>query len=192
MRLSTLQPNFLSHLDGAVPAAASSPGRYHPVAVILHWLTAVTIGGAMTVALIGDAASGISFKLTLTNVHFVLGCLVLLMSAARVAWRFSAPRPEFDGSSVARNFHFMLYALMFAIPASGLCAAFLYGRNIGFGLFEIAAPLATDREKAKILGDLHGLLAWGFMTLLSGHVLMFLWRHYVRKDGLLERMKLGA
>jgi cytochrome b561 len=193
MRLfaSATRASLPSHLEGAQPAATPAE-RYHPVAVILHWSTAIMVGGATIVALVSEAASGIGFKLALTNAHFVLGSLVLMLSLARVAWRLAAPSPVSDNSIAARRAHLMLYVLMFAVPAFGLGAAFLYGRNIAFGLFEIAAPLATDKEKAKIIGDIHGLLAWSFMTLLSGHVLMFLWRHYVRNDRLLERMSFDA
>lgn len=193
MRLfgSATQSSFPSRVESA-PAATPKAERYHPVAVALHWSTAVMVGGATAVALLSGAASGITFKLALTNAHFVLGIFVLLLSAPRVAWRFATLAPASASSTSARRVHLILYALMFAVPACGLGAAFLYGRNISLGIFEIATPLTTDKEKAKIVGDLHGLLAWSFMTLLSGHVLMFLWRHYVRKDGLLERMRFGA
>ena len=65
--------------------------------------------------------------------------------------------------------HLAIYALMIALPATGL-AAF-------FGGIDILAELHEGPLKA---------LLW---VLIAGHVVMALYHQFVLKDGLLDRMR---
>jgi cytochrome b561 len=61
----------------------------------------------------------------------------------------------------------LLYVLMIGAPIGGMA--------IWFGGIES-------------LGDGHGAAATFLVILASGHAIMALWHHFVRKDGLLGRM----
>ncbi len=172
------------------------PDRYHPASVFLHWATALLCFTALTLALIIKSASGIHFKLLLTNLHFVFGSCVLFFVLLRIALRAGVRPPPSPPSThhflqkATHVGHFLLYFFLTIVPVLGLVTAFLLGRELDFGIFSITSPMIANKEQAKILGEIHGLLAWTFLTMVSGHVLAALWHHHILKDQLMNRMKL--
>ena len=96
--------------------------------------------------------------------HKAAGVLLLLLAAVRFVWALRNLRRRPAGSLKVKLGHLALYALMFAVPASGMARQF-------------QAPL----------GVAHGALALALLLLIVGHVGMAL--VHQRKGGkILQRM----
>lgn len=106
--------------------------------------------------------------------HIGVGVVVLLLAFWRLGLRFTRGVPDLPAGMsgrerlVAHLGHGLLYALMIGVPVVGLLA--------WFG--------ASDD-----LAELHELGKPAFLLLIAGHVAAALWHQFVRKDGLLQRMR---
>ncbi|RRH93520.1 cytochrome b [Mesorhizobium tamadayense] len=125
-----------------------------------------------------------------------------LLLAAFVFWRVvlrgmrGAPRlpaempaPERAAAKVG---HFILYALLIAIPVLGILLAWFRGDALSFfGLFTVPAPFAPDRATARTIRELHSLCANGILIVAGIHALAALYHHFIRRDGVMARMLPG-
>ena len=109
-----------------------------------------------------------------TLAHIGVGVLVLVLVALRLALRFGRGVPDLPAGMDGRERlaayagHAALYALMIGVPVMGLLAWF---------------------GASEDLAELHELGKPAFLLLIAGHVAAALWHQFVRKDGLLMRMK---
>ena len=107
------------------------------------------------------------------------------------------PVPE-DGippwqTATARVTHWLLYLLLFVIPILGWLNASWRGMPIVMFGLELPALMAKRAPGWGWTGDVHGLLANYVMLVLVGlHVAAALYHHFVRRDGVLQRMLPGA
>ncbi|MGK5021164.1 cytochrome b [Janthinobacterium lividum] len=173
----------------------STPGwRYAAPARILHWLMAVLIPAMLALGwymmeIEDEPGSEVYF-----NLHKSLGLLLLLLLAARAAWRLGH-RPASLPPCVAawqarlsRLGHGLLYAGMLLVPATGLAGALLSQSGVAF--FGLALPrwFAPNHALAEQCFELHELGAWTLAGLIGLHVLAGL-KHLLRdKDGVFQRM----
>ncbi|WP_192258135.1 cytochrome b [Mesorhizobium silamurunense] len=125
-----------------------------------------------------------------------------LLLAALVFWRVvlrgmrGAPRLPADmpapERTAARIGHFILYALLVAIPVLGILLTWFRGDVLSFfGLFIVPAPFAPDRATARTVRELHSLCANGILIVAGVHALAALYHHFVRRDTILTRMLPG-
>lgn len=138
--------------------------RYTTVAIVLHWLIALSIIGLIIVGLwMSNAAEGLSDMApaerrafapqlqTIFQLHKSLGLTVLALTLVRIVWRLThrpPPLPAMPGwqKAAALATHFGFYVLMLALPLSGW-AYVSSGYNeegeafpvvtMWFGLFEV-------------------------------------------------------
>jgi cytochrome b561 len=88
--------------------------------------------------------------------------------------------------------HLLLYILMVAVVILGVVLAFYRGDELTFfGLFTIPSPIASDRETAHSIKELHELGANALILLAGLHSAAALWHHFVRRDDVLARMLPG-
>ena len=155
----------------------ASKTSYTGLQIGLHWATAFLIGAnylisdgmgeALDAHLAGEPVLG------LTPVwHVWAGTLLLGLVILRLAVRFLTGAPKTDGTSglaekAAAIGHWVLYALMLAVPALGAIT--------WFGM--------TDST-----GELHVLVMNVLMLVILGHAAMAIFHHYVLKDRVLSRM----
>ena len=154
---------------------------YSRTQIALHWAVALFVFYQL---IFSDAMTGAFRSVTQGGPpvvglgawsHIIVGSLVLILVLWRLTLRFTGgvpPGPAEDNHMldvVGVAGHWALYVLMMALPVTGLLAWF--------------AGMTS-------LGDLHGgilkVLLWGMIVL---HVLAALWHHFIRKDGLLNRMR---
>ena len=177
-----------------MPATA----RYDRFSVTLHWLMAVLILGQIALGLwmIGLPKDGTGLRASWFNVHkswgMVLGLLVLL----RLAWALLRPRvaplPQARHLQLAaRGAHGLLYVLMLVMPVSGFLGSVFSGYPIRF--FGMQLPKLAERWDAakELLSAVHQVSAVSLMLLIALHVLAFVYHQFVKKEPLLQRMRLG-
>jgi len=155
----------------------ASKAPYSALQIILHWATALLIaanyfisdgmGDALDAHLNGGALTGFT-----PTWHIWAGSVLLALVLVRIVVRFVSGTPVQAGAPTlaeraAEAGHWLLYALMLAVP--------LLGAITWFGKFE-----AT--------GDLHVLVMNGLMIVILGHAAMAIFHHYVLRDGLLKKM----
>ncbi|RAZ84192.1 cytochrome b [Mesorhizobium hawassense] len=165
----------------------------------LHWtlfvlvvlLYALTYGDAFYSR--GDPAVAffwrlhISFGLLLAALVFWRVVLRGLRGAPGLPSEMSAPE-----QAAAKIGHFILYALLIAIPVLGILLTWFRGDALSFfGLFTIPAPFAPDRATARTIRELHSLCANGVLIMAGIHAAAALYHHFVRRDAILTRMLPG-
>lgn len=174
----------------------NTPDRWGGVSKSLHWLIAVLILALGVVGLIMGELPRTPKYFWVYTAHKSIGITVLVLVALRLAWRLyaGAPRPVPGTPTwqerVAEATHWLLYALMFAIPLSG----WLYDSASGlrpfklFGLFEMPKLLAPSEPSAQVS---HAIHEWGFWLLILvvlAHAGAALYHHLHQRDATLARM----
>lgn len=161
----------------------STPKRYHPLLVTLHWLTVVLILGSGFLAE-DDTRAPI-------DIHMVLGAALLAVLIVRVIVRLATKRPAWADSGnplfnmIGELVHFGLYFMSFFILIlGGLIAA---RRN----LFAVVAGSGVVNGRPGILGPIHHLGWFLLLALLAVHVGAALYHQFLLKDNLLARMWFG-
>jgi cytochrome b561 len=174
--------------------------RYGLVAIVLHWLVAALVLANIAIGLAfansKAAEAGIS---ALTQLHKSIGLSVLMLSVARLAWRFTyrAPPSAQPYGLLARAVHILFYGLLIAIPLAGWALVSISPRNIPtryFGLFVWphigwlhSLPLAQRRHDISAFVLVHNCLAFLTLALIALHVAGALY-HMARRDGVMRRM----
>lgn len=156
------------------------PNGYSARQIRLHWLVTVLI--VLQFVLhdsISEAWDGIEDGMSpafnwLVLTHIYGGILVLIFALWRLALRRTRGVPDAPAGEpeilrrAAHWGHLALYALMIAMPLSGLAA--------WFGGIDVAA-------------EVHEVLKVALLALVAAHVAAALWHQFWLKDGLLLRMK---
>ena len=176
---------------------------YDPVAIGLHWISALAIflmlgmGWVMT-----DLPPGSALQFSLFQDHKSVGMTVLLVTVLRVLWRLSHPAPALPNSMMpweqrmAHLGHWGLYAMILGMPLIGWGVVSTSPFNIPTVLYGIVplphlAFLAEMADKAtvnKVLKQAHDLGAVVLALLILGHVAAALRHQFILRDGILRRM----
>lgn len=180
---------------------SSTTSRYHPVAMALHWLIAISIIAMIILGLVMEDVTPISLRFELFQIHKSLGLTILVLSIARLAWRLSHRAPALPAHMArfekfaAHATHWAFYALMIAMPLSGWLMVSASGKypTIFFGFFEVPhLPMPGDadpkavREYAYKAHEIFTIyIAIGLIAL---HVLAALKHQFINKDNLFARM----
>lgn len=167
---------------------------YGWVAILFHWLVALSVFGLFGLGLYMVELSYYDawYKGSL-DLHKSIGVLLAITVLLRFAWRQFNPVPKgLSGKTwenhAAHYAHLALYALMAALFVSGYLISTADGRSIPvFGWFEIPATL-TGKNQEDLAGDIHEWLAWSLIALVGLHSLAALKHHFINRDDTLRRM----
>lgn len=173
-------------------AIHSSNDRYGAVAASIHWLSAL----AVLLMLGSGLAMGNEDDLvpTVLPMHVALGVLVGVLTLFRVAWwwffdRHPAPVAGMSQAQewAARLVHLGLYVAILIMVASGIGMVALTGAAPAiFG----GAPLPDFSDAPP--HAMHELMSRLLIGLVLAHVAAALWHHFVKRDGLIGRMRVGG
>jgi cytochrome b561 len=191
------------HNPNPAPAA-----RYTGVAIALHWLIAVFIAVNVALALSVDFLPDSAVR-PVIDLHKSMGITVLGLVILRVLWRVSHRPPAFPATyskwerSSAHGVHYLLYAVMLALPLSGWLHdsawrdAATHPMHL-FGLFEwprlkfiMTLPAALKEELHTRFGQLHTWLGYGLYGLFALHVGGALKHQWFDREAELQRMLPG-
>lgn len=183
--------------------------RYTGVAIVLHWLIAVMLvvlivvgwqAGDMREALLSGQETDTTLEdvTFIFNMHKTFGMLVLLLSLARLAWRFTHQTPPLPETMAgwekfaARFTHIGFYVLMIGMPLGGWVVASSSG--LPSYMFDSAAlrlpdlPVPESESLHDFSAWLHGRGGWAILILLALHAGAALKHHIIDKDDVLSRM----
>jgi len=172
----------------------SSQG-YGAVAMTLHWAVVMLVGCAWLTGQFGDTLPRGPQREVGAFIHVFLGLSILTLAAVRLIWRATDPPPPEENAAgrwsawAARSTHYLLYALLVAVPVAGVALQFARGHALPvFGMFEIASPWVADRSFARNVKEVHETLANALVILVGLHAAAALAHHYFLHDRTLIRM----
>jgi cytochrome b561 len=177
--------------------------RYSAVAIVLHWTIAVLIFVNIGLAWYFDDLTGTE-RLNVLQFHKPIGITVLVLTLARIAWRFVRPPPPMPPMAAWERFaahavHGLLYVIMLGMPLTGWAmvsaSKLINAFPISFYLFNWPAiepltnlPRAQMHQVHRVMELSHTLLAYGAYGLITLHVGAALMHQFVHRDAVLGRM----
>ena len=161
---------------------------------VLHWLMAICILAMLFIG-VGMVSTIGPIYLTLVSVHKPLGIAILVLAVIRLALRlrYGAPPLPTDLPEpmklAAEGSHYVLYALMIAMPLLGwgMLSAAAYPIVL-YGGWRLPAILPQSDSLHTLLWGAHFYLAFAFFALILLHVAGALFHALVRRDGVFEAM----
>ncbi|MBI3699633.1 MAG: cytochrome b [Afipia sp.] len=173
--------------------------RYGLIAQSLHWLTVPLLAVAWALGTFDEVLPKGAARATGLSIHIAVGLAILAMLIVRLPWRLvSAPAPEPTEfgrwmtvwtDPVARITHYLLYAMLAAVPLSGIALQFAHGAGLPlFGIAEIPSPWVYDRAFAHTVKEIHEAIANALVIVACFHAAAALIHHFVFRDSTLARM----
>jgi cytochrome b561 len=161
---------------------------------VLHWLMAI-----MVLAMLFIGVSMVSTLqprfLTLISIHKPLGIAILALAMLRLGVRLrlgAPPLPDdlpWAQALAAKPSHFLLYALLIAMPLVGWGMLSAGGYPIAlYGSLHLPAILPHDDQLHAILRTTHTVLAYIFFATILLHVAAALFHALIRRDGVFRAM----
>jgi cytochrome b561 len=164
-------------------------------AKLFHWVMALLILAQIALGLTAVAWHISPTKLDLFVWHKSTGMLILALLALRLLWRLANRAPALPANmaawerGAAHASHFLLYALMIALPVTGWVIS--SASNVPFRIFwaiPLPAIVAPDKAVADSFSTVHGWLVTLLALVLVAHIGAALRHHFVRRDTVLTRM----
>lgn len=172
----------------------STPDRYGSVAVAIHWVSALLLIGLLASGFRASDTMDAAAKAGLLRVHVVAGLAVLVLTAARILWWLFADSKPADlpgtkaSHTAAKAVHGLFYVVILGMAASGIGMMVLSGA--GAVVFS-GAPAALPDFHAYLPRVPHGLGGRALAALLILHVAGALYHHFVLRDRIFARMRIG-
>jgi cytochrome b561 len=133
--------------------------------------------------------------LILISIHKPLGIAILALAVLRLGVRLRLGAPPLPGdlpwtqALAAKLSHFVLYALLIAMPLVGWGMLSAGGYPILlYGSLHLPAILPHDDQLHAILLTTHIVLAYMFFAIILLHVAAALFHALIRRDGLFRSM----
>lgn len=168
----------------------STPARYHPVLVTLHWLLALLVFAALAAGFFVKGLPNEPAKWAPLGIHMRIGQIILFLMIARLITRFVSKRPApADAGSPLLNraaglVHALLYIGVFAMVVAGM------GTATQAGLNQPGASLPEDFFAFPARYG-HGYTAIVLLVLIAVHVGAWAYHQFFKKDKLFARMWFG-
>ena len=169
--------------------------RWGGVSQSLHWLVVVLILATGLIGLLMGDMRASPTKVQVYALHKSLGLTILALAVLRLGWRLAAGAPAtLTGTPrwqarLASVTHWLLYALLLAIPFSGWAFNSAAGYPLQwFGLFNLPALVGRDADLRVTVRDLHEALFWSLVAVTVLHAAAALYHHAVLRDATLARM----
>lgn len=177
-------------------ALSNSKSGYGWVAIVMHWIAALTIFGLFGLGLyMDDLGYYDPWYKAAPDLHRSVGVLLAGLFLLRLLWRWRSPTPAaLPGHRawerrVAQMTHRAFYLLVAGQIISGYLISTAKGQ--GIDVFNwVTLPSLTGRVEhlEDWAGEVHEVLAWTLMGLAALHALGALKHHWVDRDETLKRM----
>jgi cytochrome b561 len=156
-----------------------TPVRYGVVSRALHGVMAFLFGWIFITGAGHMLAKEAALSKLLWLSHKPVGLLLMSLVILRITWALvNAGRRPAAVSLFAALGHFVIYALMIAIPLVGLLRQYGSGREfMAFGLKIMNGSMDGKIEWMIKSATFHGEAAWALLALVVGHVVMAVTPH---------------
>ena len=163
-----------------------------------HWLIAMLVLAQFVIGTVAEEMKLTPAKLDLFVWHKSIGVTILLLAVLRLAWRFGNPPPAPPAGTpgwerkLAGLAHWLLYALIFAVPLSGWWVS--DASRVPFkAFFLVPMPdfIATDRALQEAAAEVHETLMMALLVVVILHIGAALRHHFLLRDDVLRRMLTG-
>lgn len=168
---------------------------YGWISITLHWLMAIALVAMFALGTyMVDLDYYDSWYHRAPEIHKSSGILLVITMMLRLIWNVSLPRPQDLTDSELSNklghmVHRLFYLLILLLFISGYLISTAKGKGIAvFDFFSVPAFLAENPQRGEVAGDIHGIIAWSFISLVLIHVMAALYHHFIVKDEILVRM----
>ena len=169
---------------------------YGWIAILLHWMVAITIFAMAGLGLyMVDLDYYNAWYHRAPYIHKSVGVLLLMVMLLRVFWRFSNVVPKaVEGvkpweETIAALVHKAMYLLIFAIMFSGYLISTADKKSVEvFGWFEVPATLTSIPNQEDVAGVVHLVLVVFLLVLVAMHAGAALKHHFIDKNRTLLRM----
>ncbi|MBK1780064.1 cytochrome b [Advenella sp. WQ 585] len=168
---------------------------YTRTAITLHWLMALGLTGTFALGFYMQDLPLSPAKLQYYAWHKWAGIVMLLLVLVRVVWRITHKAPELPESMsafmrfMANAAHWVLYALMLAIPLSGWLMSSAQGfQVVWFGVWPLPDLVGKSQELGALLNTVHWALNYFLLAFVIIHACAALKHHFLDKDDILTRM----
>ncbi|WP_440825962.1 cytochrome b [Psychrobacter cryohalolentis] len=170
----------------------SNPIKWSFASRFFHWISAILLLITWTMIFLYDNLDSNLY----IGLHKAFGVSLLFWMIARVINRIftKAPpavlMPKWQ-MLLSRLSHFVLYALLIAMPIAGLMMSLYGGRPVDiFGIFQIPVLVTPDRGLARLFNDWHVAIIWPMIIAFTVlHIGAALYHQFVKKDNLIARIK---
>lgn len=173
---------------------SGSSDRYSPPAIVFHWALAILIPtmiglGWYMLSIEEQPGSAWYFDL-----HKSLGISAAILIVLRLVWRRRNPPAALPENMpawqvrAARLTHPILYLLMLLMPLTGYLGASFSGDGVAF--FGLPTPdwIAKDDALKEQFFNVHSIIAWILVGVISLHILAAFKHLLINKDGVFQRM----
>jgi cytochrome b561 len=161
----------------------------------LHWIIVILI---INQWLIAERADGLPLgmaKLQALGLHKSFGMTILALALFRLVWRWMNPTPASPAGTktwervLANLAHFLLYALIFALPLSGWLMSSAKNYSVSwFNLFQFPNLVGKNDNVYELTHDLHHLLFKILVVVAVLHIAGALKHHFIDRNDVLKRM----
>lgn len=170
--------------------------RYTKTAIWLHWLIAALIVASFSLGVTMVDIPGLTpTKLKYFSWHKWLGITILALACVRLLWRLAHPAPSYLDNmprwqqAAADLTHYLLYALIVAIPLSGYFYSLAAGVPVVYlGVVPLPVFIGPDPELKALLKQVHYVLNVMLLAAVVLHVAAALKHHFIDRDDVLRRM----
>jgi cytochrome b561 len=159
----------------------------------LHWIIVLAIITQPLIANYADSLSGPA-KIGPLSLHKSIGITILALAIIRLVWRWANPVPSTNElktweRALAGLSHFLLYALIFAIPLSGWMMSSARNFPVSwFNLVQLPDLVQPGKATYELMHDLHGALFAALFVVALLHIAGALKHHFIDKNDVLKRM----
>ena len=168
---------------------------------LMHWITVALVILAWFLGQFDDIFPKGPARAASLFVHISAGLAVIAFLVLRLCWRIADPPPPTERTMLgpwldhaARLAHYLLYALLIAVPLSGIALQFARGDALPlFGMGEIASPFGgAGRALRGTVKEVHEVAANALILLAALHAVAALLHHWLLRDRTLVRMLPGG
>ena len=154
----------------AASGAGRSVRRYRGAAKVFHWLTAALVLALVASGVIAKQLSDGAVANTLFSLHKLTGALTLAVVLIRLSYRFTGLETSATASYRHPVVHWMLYAVIIAVPLLGWAGISDFGSREIFLGYSLPAIWPEGAGYADIMLELHAYLAFAMLALVALHI----------------------
>jgi len=168
--------------------------HYDTISRYLHWIIALFIITMLCVGLYMVSIADQPESRVYFNLHKSFGLLFGALVLLRVIWRIKhnpAPLPTSVPqwqTKLAHLMHFLLYACIIVMPLTGFFGSSFGKHDIVFFGLPLPRWVTPNPDLTKLFFDIHVVVAWTLIVLISLHALAAFKHLIVDKDGVFQRM----